>query len=405
MHEPAANRRDNERRLLDRSALYDMSSIPFDGAALHLAALLLDAVADPRRCIDVLRALCKAFEADSGQLALIERPSNTILARFSYGLSDAAKRTYAGFKDILKSDPRLRAAIRHPGQPALCRNIVPEATLLRSELYKTFLKPAGIGDSLLLPLVVENDRFVLALALMRGTETAPFDDAHLVQLGAIAPHLTRVSEAAARRLTSDDELAVLRTLCERSVIAILVVDASGRIVFENPAASELLQRQSGLRRSDGRLSHVNQQHAQALAEAIAARKTGGQRTGSRHLLLPHGTGTLLHATFSLLPRAGSHAHGLPDKERHIAISLVDTRRTYEPDPAVLQVSFGLTAAEASILKLLAEGTPIGRIATLRGSAIGTVRNQINTIMSKTNTHRQTDLIRLALTAAPLFRDE
>lgn len=84
--------------------------------------------------------------------------------------------------------------------------------------------------------------------------------------------------------------------------------------------------------------------------------------------------------------------------------LIDSRKTYVLDEQLLQSSFGLTLAEANVLRLLAEGVPIGRIATARGSTIGTVRTQISTIMSKTGTHRQADLIRLALTASPLFRD-
>lgn len=382
-----------------------MSPKAFDGAALKLSLLLLDAAADPRQCSSVLRMLCRSLDAGAGQIALVQRPGNGLVALYSHGLEERARRTYAGLEDILDSDPRLRAAMRRPGQPALCHKILSEATLHRSELYRTILKPAGIEHSLVLPIVVDDEQFVLALTLMRGVGAAPFDDGDVNTLKSITPHLTLLSRAAAPRLLADDELTILRTMCERSVVAILVVDPRGRIVFENPAAREMLSRQGGLKRSDDRLTHSSAQQAQSIAAAISAQASGSQQSGSRHLLLPHGSGTVLHATFSLLPKAPGRAKGLADLRPNIVISLVDPMRTYEPDVDVLQVSFGLTAAEASILKLLAEGTPIGRIASLRGSAIGTVRNQINTIMSKTGTHRQTDLIRLALTAAPLFRGD
>ncbi|MCE6960225.1 helix-turn-helix transcriptional regulator [Cereibacter sphaeroides] len=64
--------------------------------------------------------------------------------------------------------------------------------------------------------------------------------------------------------------------------------------------------------------------------------------------------------------------------------------------ALLQETFGLTPAEVEIVRGLTLGLPIRDIAELRGRAVDTVRTQMRSIQSKTETHSQPELLRLVL---------
>ena len=64
--------------------------------------------------------------------------------------------------------------------------------------------------------------------------------------------------------------------------------------------------------------------------------------------------------------------------------------------AVLQASFGLTRAETDIVASLCDGKSVSRIAEQRGRQMSTLRAQIKSILRKTNTHSQAQLIRLCL---------
>ncbi len=63
---------------------------------------------------------------------------------------------------------------------------------------------------------------------------------------------------------------------------------------------------------------------------------------------------------------------------------------------LLQEAFGLTPAETEIVRSIAEGKAVRDIAAERGRSIDTVRTQVRSILAKTETHSQQDLVRLAL---------
>lgn len=64
--------------------------------------------------------------------------------------------------------------------------------------------------------------------------------------------------------------------------------------------------------------------------------------------------------------------------------------------ALLQETFGLTLAEIEIVRGLTLGLPIRDIAGLRGRSVDTVRTQMRSIQSKTETHSQAELLRMVL---------
>jgi DNA-binding CsgD family transcriptional regulator len=60
---------------------------------------------------------------------------------------------------------------------------------------------------------------------------------------------------------------------------------------------------------------------------------------------------------------------------------------------------GVTRAEAGLVATLAAGGTVEQHALQRGVSVGTVRGQLKQVLSKTGTHRQADLVRLALGSA------
>ncbi len=64
--------------------------------------------------------------------------------------------------------------------------------------------------------------------------------------------------------------------------------------------------------------------------------------------------------------------------------------------ALVQGAFGLTRAEATVMRLLAEGNSANDIARLRRASIATVRSQIRAIYAKTSTRNQSEFMRMTL---------
>jgi DNA-binding CsgD family transcriptional regulator len=63
---------------------------------------------------------------------------------------------------------------------------------------------------------------------------------------------------------------------------------------------------------------------------------------------------------------------------------------------MLRNAFDLTQAEAEVMQALAEGQPLVQIAEQRSRSVETVRAQLKSLMSKTETRSQAELVRLTL---------
>ncbi len=59
-------------------------------------------------------------------------------------------------------------------------------------------------------------------------------------------------------------------------------------------------------------------------------------------------------------------------------------------------AFGLTAAEVEVVRGITLGLPLRDIADARGRSVETVRTQVRSILSKTETHSQSELVRVVL---------
>jgi DNA-binding CsgD family transcriptional regulator len=89
--------------------------------------------------------------------------------------------------------------------------------------------------------------------------------------------------------------------------------------------------------------------------------------------------------------------GGPDEQLLIIFFDPDERR--EPVPAILQQWFGLTAAETKIAIELVRGGGLRHIAKALHVAEATLRSQLKSILAKTNTHRQAELVALLVRIA------
>lgn len=64
--------------------------------------------------------------------------------------------------------------------------------------------------------------------------------------------------------------------------------------------------------------------------------------------------------------------------------------------SLVQTTFGLTGAEVEIVRGIALGLPVKSIAAARGRSAETVRTQLRSILAKTETHSQSELVRVVL---------
>ncbi len=86
----------------------------------------------------------------------------------------------------------------------------------------------------------------------------------------------------------------------------------------------------------------------------------------------------------------------PKNGKPIVIAAVSELAWPKGFEETLQSAFGLTPAEIGILRGLTECLNLREIAAARGRSVETVRAQLRSILSKTETRSQTELVRLAM---------
>ena len=225
----------------------------------------------------------------------------------------------------------------------------------------------------------------------RPKSLGPFDEQAVASLSLLLPHVLRAQAVHLKWWHLRQEQRTRTFALEALGRACLVVDVSGKVSWLSAAAEALLSRNDGLSLRSGQLCISTPKQHQLLREAVrrcvAIGKDASGRAGDTLLVArtPPATPLLM----SVLPIPGSET---PD----VLLILDDPEQQRAVPAKVLRNLYGLTTAEARVALLLAEGYAVEDIAARLQVKLGTVRNQLKQVFSKTATHRQGQLVRLVL---------
>ncbi len=205
-----------------------------------------------------------------------------------------------------------------------------------------------------------------------------------------------------RELTSK----TFETAFDAVAVPVIFVDEGSRIIHANGAARELLAAADALRSERGVLTTHNADAAPRFKKAVAACKPAdhARDEAMQTVFIPHmdGRPTFAH----VLPMRSGTARSRIAPSAAAAVFV--TPAANAPDVAVLPwaAAFGLTAAEARVLVLLAEGRTTKEAAKALGIAPNTARTHLTRLMQKTGTTRQAELVRMvAQFVSPLRRQQ
>jgi DNA-binding CsgD family transcriptional regulator len=277
-----------------------------------------------------------------------------------------------------------RQVALRPGQVVLGTQLVPHQQVLRSGYFHDFLRPHGIASmvgSMLFGASEPDGMPLTHLCWYRPAHKEPFGDAHRRQLRRVMPHFQRGLRLR-RRLSWFGE-GPRNDVLQAMYVAAFELNEQGFVGRHNDAAAALLQALPASCVRFGVLRSIGERCAPALADALAActpanpvRMTaylGGEAPQVLVATLvctdPQSPGRFL--LLVELPRAGG---------RRVAQSVAQL--------------FGLSVAEVRVLGELLEGRAPAAIAEACGTSMPTVRTQISSILAKTGTRGQTELLLL-----------
>jgi DNA-binding CsgD family transcriptional regulator len=275
-------------------------------------------------------------------------------------------------------------------------DVVPPEIFLQTGLYREGLGPFGVRYVTLVPLTLSVRRFE-AVSIWRTPEDGPMEQDSVTLLELLLPHLRQALEIHRVLNVTQQRLSGAEAMADASPTAALLMTRQGLVAHTNRAARSLLQRESATLALHEGLLTAKEAHSrvllrQFLLSAMLPSRPRPEAQQVRTLSLPRGSGSQpLQLMASPL---SSDRHGDNGAELLLLITDPDQPVSFPDD--VLRSLYCLTPSETDIANGLLLGYTLEELAGLRRCQVGTVRNQIKSILHKTGTARQGDLIRLLM---------
>lgn len=284
------------------------------------------------------------------------------------------------------------------GEVIQTREMVPAEVLMQSEIFNDFLAERDLHEGLRLAIHA-GEGSIQALSLLRPFSIGPYTPGEIEMARTLMPHLLRAA-AVARRLGETDAMRQSSLAAFDNIDKpVFLLDGAGRVVHQNQMADSLLSRGDTVFLSNRTLSAATPAATQSLAAALSSAASGpsaSRAAGSVSLPRPGQRPPVVMTTVPLSLRA-DWAMARPP----MAMAFISDPQGPGPlTTARLMKMFQLTLAEAELALDLLAGHGIAAIAESRRRSVNTVRTHLRNLMSKTQTHRQVDLVRLLLNLCP-----
>jgi DNA-binding CsgD family transcriptional regulator len=161
-----------------------------------------------------------------------------------------------------------------------------------------------------------------------------------------------------------------------------VHDRPGRQVFANTALHRLAEAADGLQRAPGGAVLPTDPGALRLLQRALAAAAAGTAV---ELAVPRRSGA---------PPYLMRCSPVPGRSGWTVLRVADSAQRRCPSAVFLRAAFGLTQTEALLAVALCRGDSLAGHAAARGISIHTVRTQLRSLLGKTRTERQADLVGL-----------
>lgn len=216
----------------------------------------------------------------------------------------------------------------------------------------------------------------------------------------LAPHFRTAKQVQMRLAEALPGRLALASL-DRLAVAAFILSGGGAVYHLNASARTLLADDGCIRVANSRF-RLREPAALNTAFEAALRRATQNPPRSSLLPLPSGDKEVYEVTVSPLPGDEAALSACP-----VRLALVTIARPRPDAKRIVQrvrPLYGLTEAEARVMAALTLGATVDEITQAHGVRTSTVRAQVRSIFEKTGVHRQSDLVRLALTGAPLLSE-
>ena len=379
----------------------------FDPASLtELVGHIYEAALDPAHWDEFLTILERIYPGSRVTLFGHEngRPSEAMTFYKNFGADDLK----AYVDHYVTNSPYIERGRSLPvGQPTHYEAFVDERLLKSTEHYHDYVRPRRLGYWGTGVVVERNPRRATALSLADHENDPDRRASQLRLIDLLTPHLIRAFRLHRTVAAQQASGNAAKLAFDHWAHPVLVLDSCARLVVMNQAAETLLGRRDGLCLTRaGQLRSTDEAKTTALEVAVRKCATTSISPDTRcadldRIALPRPSGgSPLRVMISPLPfLGGDPTSGFATGRVLLVIFDPDNIRRTPVDWIARQ--FGLTPSEQRLTEAIINGVPLVEAAEQLGIRLSTARTRLKTIQTKTQCHRQVDLVRLALSLPAL----
>ena len=246
-----------------------------------------------------------------------------------------------------------------------------------------------------LPLV---DGLMGVFSLYRSPEGVPFSEFERDRFSNLIPHLKRAVRLQEQFLKMEKERWAALSVLDELPLGVVVVDEQTRVQFANQIARQLMEEENGLLLRHNELWANRRSDSDKMRGLV--RKAIHDHQPYAIQLPRDGERKSLHIRINSL-KGGESGVFIGDLSHLAVLYVTDPERPQEAHSELLQRLFGLTPAESRLTVHLVLGDTLNEAAEQMGVAKSTARTQLLSVFGKTNTNRQSDLIKAVVTS-PLW---
>jgi DNA-binding CsgD family transcriptional regulator len=257
-----------------------------------------------------------------------------------------------------------------------------------------------VGHTLSLD-IVDRGYDKLKLRVMRNPDRVPFTEHDLEWLSLLRPHLRNAEFVKTLMPEGVLGCAAGNHLVLSKAEGLVITTVDGEIEWLNPTAQHILTAEQGLMCVNGRLRAARAFETTRLELQIreaAAGRSGVMLVSHASMWLPYGLVFVSLDFDTKLAAPVSSAH----EDRFVLVTIRDMQRHVDVITKRLAELFGLSEAEQRIGALLLSGFSLQTSAAMMGKSLTTVKKQLRSMLTKTGTHSQAELLSTFLSVPSLL---
>jgi DNA-binding CsgD family transcriptional regulator len=367
---------------------------------------IYEAAADPEHWQELVTLLERAYPHSRVTLFGHQKGQPLQTLKVSKNFNEDDLKAYADHH--VTTSPFVPLGYQIPvGVATRSETMVSDAELKKTEHYNEFVRPRGLGHHATGIVIDRGPNRMVALSMADHKDDPDRRARQLKMIEALGPHLMRAFRLrrafAAQKAAADATKAAL----DRWAHAALVLNGDGSIVAINHEAEMLLRRADGLRLGrDGQLRCADDACTRAMGDAIrrCAEISSTVKSDMNDIdgvVLPRPSGAApLRAMIWPLPFLGGTTAGEYGSASVLMVIFNPDQMQRTPVGWLAQ-QYGLTPSEQRLTEAIINGVPLSEAADQLGIRESTARTRLKTIQTKTDCHRQVDLVRLALSMPAL----